>query len=347
MLSSRRSKCSTAQKNLHAVSLFGAGINSNTSISAETWKLNGGVRSRVSGSGDDGWKYSNFSQSTAGIRKSASATSNACINDLLNKDGAKEQCMESQMAYSFAVETGVAEGAEFTFYGNTYWYSKIAGADADRMNVKVYKFLSQHGISGWNSSNEPAQFDFECVLRMSLFDGMNLCGDVFSLEGGGLELVGYDGGTAADSLVKIYAEPDQSKWLYEESYRLADGGSFPFQEVYKQIGQYTTSRDSGHDGYIRQRMPHAPAPQTFGGGLTTGECAYGVFSNKWYGGSYSVFRAAARSRGYARSAILSPRFADATHSVASAALAYCGSAQVLLNVQQDAVRPQAAASTAE
>ncbi len=325
-------------KYLHGDTFFGSGVSGNTG--AAGYQTAGGVRCRPTG--EDTWQYSHWGQSNTGIHISATATSNTVANAILNKEAPKEQCMESQMAYSFAVESGIAENTEFDFYGGKYWYTKVPGADADRMNVKVYKSVAQTGVAGWNTSNEPTEYDIECVLRMSLYAGMSLCGDVFSLESGDIELVGYDGGADNDSIVKIYAEPDQRKWLYTDMYRVPKGDEFPFQSSYRQIGEYTTSRDTANNASTRHRVPHSPARREKGGSLTTAECAHTYQACGWYqsSGDY-VVRVACRSRGYASYSSLSPRFLYAYSSAGSGTRLNCGSAQVLLNVQQDAVLPQA------
>lgn len=96
------------------------------------------------------------------------------------------------MAASFAFETGVEEGLEFDFYGGKYWYKNVQGAKSmteGHMNVIVFKEMTGT-ISALNENDEPAEFDLEVILRMSLYDGMNLSGDVFRYCGGGYEQVG-------------------------------------------------------------------------------------------------------------------------------------------------------------
>lgn len=143
------------------------------------------------------------------------------------------------MAASFAFETGVEEGSEFDFYGGKYWYKNVQGAKSmaeGHMNVIVFKEMTGT-ISALNENDEPAEFDLEVILRMSLYDGMNLSGDVFRYCGGGYEQVGTclndPNVTRIGNTIDIYIEPDQKKWTYEKRSTINNGEVFNFESKYK------------------------------------------------------------------------------------------------------------------
>lgn len=147
--------------------------------------------------------------------------------------------MESQMAASFAFEAGIEEGLEFDFYGGKYWYKNVQGAKSmveGHMNVIVFKEMTGT-ISALNENDEPAEFDLEVILRMSLYDGMNLSGDVFRYCGGGYEQVGTclndPNVTRIGNTIDIYIEPDQKKWTYEKRSTINNGEVFNFESKYK------------------------------------------------------------------------------------------------------------------
>ena len=126
-------------KYLHDNNLFGSGISSNNACNSEiTWLDNGGVRCKEQGTEE--WTYRGFSDSTpfgynAKLEKQD-------FSWFINTYRPKEQCMESQMAASWAAEFGIAENTEYEAYGVTYRYKNITGVKglADGvMNCKVYR----------------------------------------------------------------------------------------------------------------------------------------------------------------------------------------------------------------
>lgn len=162
------------------------------------------------------------------------------------------------MAASFAFETGVEEGSEFDFYGGKYWYKNVQGAKSmaeGHMNVIVFKEMTGT-ISALNENDEPAEFDLEVILRMSLYDGMNLSGDVFRYCGGGYEQVGTclndPNFTRIGNTIDIYIEPDQKKWTYEKRSTINNGEVFNFESKYKKIA---TTQNLG-DSYALHRIPY-------------------------------------------------------------------------------------------
>jgi hypothetical protein len=318
-------------KYLHKNTVFGSGISSNDSCNNEaTWKQNGGVRYKLSSSGT--WKYANWN--TQGDIYYTADQKLVNFNTLLNLENPKEQCMESQMAASFACETGIQPGVEFEFYGGTYWYENVpnaSGLSEGGMNVRVFKRMSTT-FNAYDSAGAEQSWDVEVILRMSLVGGMNLSGDIFAYWGGGSENVGtyvVDANTSSvGNPVDLYIEPDQKKWHNETIVSKADKGVFDFEFQYRKLGAYTNLGNS----YVLKRQPYSCWKTENGGSISTGECHY-VYDNNYWGSVLNTrYRIGLRFRGYAAYGNCSARYVLVyAYSAASSTYRfYAGSAQALI-----------------
>ena len=221
---------------LHSSSRFGSGISSNDSCSNETtWRSNGGVRCRKVGDAD--WVYQTFGGKPSVIRKNAGGTQWDNWSSALNNYYPKEAVMESQMAASFAVEMGIDEGDSFEFYGNTYTWEGVTGAESlaeGRMNAVIRSVRTQQ-VEAYDAEGNAATFDVEVCLRMSLYEGANISGDVFMYWGGGMELIGTCGENTASGTyghrIDAWSEPDQANWLEDTDVSHNDGSDFDCEEV--------------------------------------------------------------------------------------------------------------------
>ena len=312
-------------KYIHAPALYGSGISSQAQISDEDGLLlYGGTKYRKSS--EQEWKYCYFA--TVPDIRVDNTGKGVNMSVLLNKENPKEQCMESQMAYSFAVETGVSDGVEFDFYGGKYRYVRVPGSE-DNMSVRVYKTMSQ-SFSAYDETGSEADWDIEVVLRMSLFSGVNLSGDIFAYWGGGYEQVGTcEIVSSSESLtgnpVKIYLEPDQTKWMKESSVSKAELGRFDFESVYRLIGEAVNLQDS----YVKNRISYTGWKSEVGGTNGTGECCYCWSNNYWGTVRDTRYRIAVRFRGYAYYAACAPRSLYANYAASYQYRYYAGSAQAL------------------
>ena len=323
-------------KYLHKDTLFGSGISSNDSCTDEaSWKLHGGVRYKKSSESD--WIYAKWSDQKDIYYSATQQRTN--FTTLLNLEHPKQQCMEAQMAASYAVETGVAEGEEFTFYGATYWYQNPTGvlglADGE-MNARVYKKMSQT-FTAYDAEGAETSWDVEVILRMSLVEGMNLSGDIFAYWGGGYEQVGtvkyLQDTQRTGNPVALYMQPDQKLWERETAFSKTDLGTFGFESSYLKLGE---SENIG-DGYAVRRQPYAPWKTEKGGGIGQGECMYVYDNNYWGNVINSRYRIAVRLRGHAYWSSCSARFLFAYNAASSATRYNAGSAQSLIG----AAPPQA------
>lgn len=320
-------------KYLHDNNLFGSGISSNDACNSEnTWLGNGGVRCKEQGTEE--WTYRGF-----GDRTPFGYNEKLDKNDFswfVNYYRPKEQCMESQMAASWAAEFGIAENTEYEAYGGTYRYKNITGVNglADGvMNCKVYR-KKMGTCKGYKDANTLATYDLELSLRMSLMHGMNVSGDVFAYWGGGCEMVGTNkvqtnGSYNAEQLLKnyidFYLEPNQSKWVNESVVSKNNLGTFDFEAVYGKIGVFGPPILS--DGYCKKRLGYTPYKIADGGNVGSWQCFYSSAFPYWSSTLNKRVRIAVRLRGNAYNARCSARSLNAAPSAAFTSVAYGGSAQ--------------------
>ena len=320
-------------KYLHDNNLFGSGISSNDACNSEnTWLGNGGVRCKEQGTEE--WTYRGFGDSTPfGYNEKLEKIN---FSWFVNNYRPKEQCMESQMAASWAAEFGIAENTEYEAYGVTYRYKNITGVKglADGvMNCKVYR-KKIGTCKGYKDANTLAIYDLELSLRMSLMHGMNVSGDIFAYWGGGCEMVGTNkvqtnGSYNAEQLLKnyidFYLEPNQSKWVNESGVSKNNLGTFGFEAVYGKIGVFGPPILS--DGYCKNRLGYIPYKIADGGNLSSWQCFYSWAYPYWSSTLNQRVRIAVRLRGYAAVARCSARYLYAYYSAAHTSVFNGGSAQ--------------------
>lgn len=321
-------------KYLHDANLFSSGVSSNDS--AGTWEnvsSNGGIILKNGGDSYHKWnEQADIYYDAEGGRTHMSAT--------VNKEVPKWECLEAQMAASFAVETGVAENTEYKFYGEVYRWQAVAGvkglADGE-MNVKVYKHI-WYSFNAYNAEGAETEFPIEIYLRCGLIKGMDLSGDIFAYWGGGAELVGtcehLQEEQRTGNKVEMYLQPDQRQWAYEEATSKAGGGRFGFEDTYMKTGEGENLGDS----FTLKRQPYTPWKTAKGGGIGTGECCYTWDNNYWGNTIGTRYRIALRSRGYAYNTACSCRALGAGSGAGAAHWYNGGSAQALIG---SAAPPQA------
>lgn len=320
-------------KYLHDNNLFGSGISSNDACNSEnTWLGNGGVRCKEQGTEE--WTYRRFGDSTPFGHNEKLEKNN--FSWFINYYRSKEQCMESQMAASWAAEFGIAENTEYEAYGVTYRYKNITGVKGlagGVMNCKVYR-KKIGTCKGYKDANTLATYDLELSLRMSLMHGMNVSGDIFVYWGGGCEMVGTNkvqtnGSYNAEQLLKnyidFYLEPNQSKWVNESDVSKNNLGTFGFEAVYGKIGVFGPPILS--DGYCKNRLGYIPYKIADGGNISIWQCFYSWAFSYWSSTLNQRVRIAVRLRGFADVAACSARYLYAHDSAANAHVYNGGSAQ--------------------
>jgi len=325
-----------SRRNPFLSTLFGSGISSNDACDSEaTWRQNGGFRHKVSGASVYGYGAWNTDLPV----KSATNSTNNASNDM-NGYGPKEQCMESQLAASFAVEFGIAKTTNtaspnyFRMYGGKYYWMKPDGVETltdGFMNVRVYRELSDT-LTGYNSGGTQTTCEFTAILRMSLMGGMNLSGDIYVYTQGGAEVIGEC--TIAPETSKTgnpiasYLIPDQTKWLNDTAITKDTPAKFLIENSNDAI--LTGEGTNLADGYYARRIGYSPIKAQAGGGLSSYECCYGYTRNEWATAVGKRARIALRFRGNANSATCSPRIWNANNAASIPNRHYGGSAQALL-----------------
>lgn len=311
---------------IHGASKFGTGISSLDSCSNESmWLANGGLRVKPQGS--DTWSYTPWGSACIIYTKNDGST--RLTSTVINNEHPKEQCMESQMAFSYAMELGVAEGIEFDFYGGRYWYKIVPDTSGvDKMNVRVYR-IKTGTAAGYNANGEATVFDVEACLRMSLFGGANISGDVFAYWGGGYEQVATCVNVTSGSVghpVDLYLQPDQKKWLRETNITKNDLGFFDFERSYLYMGSYKTLGNS----YAKARAPYTGWKTANGGTTSNGMCFFHYDYNYFSTKLNQRVRVAARFRGYASYSHCSRRSLNAYTPASYTTRFSAGSAQALI-----------------
>ena len=328
-----------SRKNPFRASQFGSGISSNDDCSDNvTWHQNGGIRHRQQGSSS--YQYQKW-EATPSFYYNASAKSSNWSN-MMSQYAPKEQCMESQLAASFAVEFGLAATTDatspvlFTMYGGHYYYMNVSDARKmaeGYMNVRVYKQM-EDTLTVYNASGTAMTWEVSVILRMSLFGGLNLCGDIYDYCQGGAECIGnctVDPNTSrAGNSVDCYLITDQSKWVNDTNITIDSGARFAIENSAYAIpqGSYTQLGN----GYYKSRLAYSPMKLANGGDMASWQCCYGYTDNYW--GTFGKrSRIALRFRGYASSTICSPRYWSAYNSASAPHAFHGGSAQARIRMR--------------
>lgn len=330
---------------LHQANMFGSGI---SSIWDSNFFTSGGVRFRAQSY--EGWTTKQLGDYSTPLQYNESGSTNMMSRVLYNKYPI-EQCMESQMAASYAAELGInpttdpASPNYFEFYGNRYYYMNVPGFDGlneGRMNTRVYKYI-QKTVSAYYDK-APHDFDMEVVHRMSIFNGANLSGDIFAYNGGGLEIVGsctvdpdnidWDDPEADPEIqlvgnkIDIYVEPDQTKWHSEKV--ISKNGLdqvFGFEAMYRHVLETTNLGDS----YTLTREGFTPWKTAKASNNVQGECYYQRDSNEW-GHLNQRVRISSLLRGDSTFYNCSYRFMLANQAASNVGTSFSGTAQALIEL---------------
>ena len=136
------------------------------------------------------------------------------------------------------------------------------------------------------------------------------------------------------NIADCYLQPDQKKWVKDSTISKSDGGRFTCEDTYLYLGQAA----GGQYNYMRRRVPYSPAPLLYGGSLTSGECAHTYDRNYWGSTLGARVRQGLRFGYNSTHSVLSCRYLSSNHAASNTAQYYCGSAQILLDVQRRAAQ---------
>lgn len=326
-----------SRKNPFRATQFGSGISSvDDCVDNETWHQNGGVRHRQQGSAT--YLFQKWGETPAFCYNSSGRSDH--WSNLMNGRGPKEQCMESQIVASFAEEFGITATTTatspvmFEVYGGQYYYMNVTDAKTlseGFMNVRVYKIL-QDTISVFSSNGSPLTWEVTAILRMSLYGGANISGDIYAYCQGGAECIGNctvpTTTSTAGNNVDCYLIPDQTKWVRDTTTEKNGGSNFTIENSADalSLGNYTQF----NDGYYKARLSYSPMKIADGGDFSSWECAYGYTRNQWETTVGKRARIGLRFRGYATSTYSSPRYWYAIYAASSTYAFFGGSAQARL-----------------
>ena len=327
-------------KYLCSYARFSSGITAVDACGNESqWLERGGVRIKATGDAD--WTYKNWGGSGKIYYKDGSAYKTIDMAAMLTSYGPHMKTLEAQIAVSFAVEFGIGAGEKFEYNGCTWWYSNPTTSTftpptvaEGYMNARVYKIVAGEFAAYSDTSGTEETFTVECCLRTGLMLGCDMSGDIGPYWGGGCEIVGECVTAPASGsygyTLKAYIEPDQTKWVNEGDTSVNIGTKFAsgFEDKYRYAGSIVTRTSN----YMRRRLPNTPLPASHGGGFGKGECGYGYMANYW-GSAGKKTRVGVRCGYGAYSSFLSARFLYAYYTAGYTSSYFCGSAQVLLDVQ--------------
>lgn len=316
---------------------FSSGISANDACGNEAqWLERGGVR--IKASGDTAWTYKGWGSNGKIYYQDGSTYKTIDMAAMLSSYGPHMKTLEGQIAVSFAVEFGIGAGERFEFNGCTWWYANPTTATftpptlADGyMNCRVYKIVAGSFAAYSDTAGTEETFTVECCLRTGLMLGCDMSGDIGPYWGGGCEMVGdclvNPSSSRYGHTIRAYIEPDQTKWVNEDTVSVNMGQKFGFESKYKFAGSIVNRTNN----YIRRRLPNTPLPVSSCGSLGKGECGYGYMQNNW-GTVGKRTRVGLRCGFYAYISYLSARFLSAYSSAGYTYANSCGSAQVLLDV---------------
>lgn len=314
---------------------FGIGIcNDYTPTAANFWKI-GGVRYTV-GSGTT-YTYERWDTQKTFTVGGKSVTTH--WSQLTNYERSKAQCMEPQMAASYAVELGIepttASGQEktFEFYGGTYYYEDVAldgftNILTGGMACRLYKIVTTSF-----TDDAKGKINIEYRLRMSLFDGLSLSGDIFTYCGGGHELVVLHTGTKKQGeggyAVTEYFQPDVTKWHSETADHKIGGAKFDFESSYIKLADSTTG-----GRWTKMHVAFGILPMSVNGsGWRKGDVAFLDTTNWFSSTDNDRTRLSLRFGGYAYWSFGAPRAVNCYYSCRVALRHIGGRAQALLAAQ--------------
>ena len=306
---------------------FGIGICNDKSVTADTFQHYGGIKYQIGGA----VKYGKWNEIISFTVGGKSVTTN--WSQLTNYERPKEACMESQMAASYAVELGINPVVMYSFYGNNYYYENIPNGKFPNIldSGMCCRLFRQVPFSFTDDSKGKVSGEFR--LRMSLFDGLTLNGDIFMYCGGGKEVVALHTGTTQNGEggydVAEYFEPDVRKWHSEMAEKKMSTEAWSFETSYLKIGKSTTG-----DRWKRQRIPFGILPTSAtGASWRKNEVSYFSSGNRFSSVDKQKTRLSLRFGGYALWNVSAPRLVRCNHGLLYAFRDHGGRAQALIATQ--------------
>ena len=317
---------------LHDPKKFGAGVSSNVSIGSNNdsfitrvyYQLNKGdntVFQRLS-------EQPPFCTDANGTKKNWS--------EIISKYYPRMECLEIQMALSYAAENNIQPGTDFSFGDASvrYVYDNIPGTKTlldGEMNARLRKRVYLGSIPAWDVSGNPITVNsIGIYIQTSAVYGMDLVSaDVFQYAGAGIEKVmEIEDETSGGSTnpIKCYLCREQDKLTLNKDYVKDSGELFDFQESpdYTYIGTLPSG-----SGFFTDLM-RGTRLGTLKKGSLADNTAYIDRNNYTSQAVGKVVRLGHRVRGYGHSSNASARSVHALHQLSDTAAYSAGGFQVRL-----------------
>lgn len=235
---------------LHDPEMFGAGISSNISVANSNIDKATGV-SYIVNKGDP-YIYQKLSDVPLICIDSHGAKRN--WSGIISNDYPRMECLEIQMALSYAAENDIQPNTDFSFNGISYKYHNVPGTKTlleGEMNAKLRKIRVLSDLSAFDTSGNPIIVNrVEIRLFTSAVYGMDLVSaDVFQYAGAGIEKVAT---IQADGKhqTKVFVCRDQSKLTLDKTVEKTSG-DFDFGQDYLHIGSYTMGNTGHYTKFMR------------------------------------------------------------------------------------------------
>lgn len=310
---------------LHDPNKFGGGISSNVSVTSEnaTKTTNVGYRTNES----DPWTYQRLSEQPPfctddkGTKRNWSA--------ILSNEYPRMECLETQMALSYAVENNIQPDKDFSFNGYSYRYHNISGCKTlleGEMNAVLVKFTAIPNLQAFDTAGNPITInEIRISLQTSAVYGMDLVSaDVFQYAGAGIEKVATiqeDG----RHLTKVFICLDQTNLTLDKTVEKTSG-DFDFESAYDQAGAYTM----GNSGYFTDLIRGTRVGTTKKGGLSDNTCYMDTGNGIGVSPIGKKVRIGHRVRGCGFWGVCSARSLNANLSLSYTTTRYAGGFQVRL-----------------
>lgn len=320
---------------LHDPNKFGGGISSNVFITSENATKTTNVGYRMNES--DPWTYQRLSEQPPFCTDDKGTRRNWSV--ILSNEYPRMECLETQMALSYAVENNIQPDKDFSFNGYSYRYHNISGCKTlleGEMNAVLVKFTAIPNLQAFDTSGNPITInEIRIRLQTSAVYGMDLVSaDVFQYAGAGIEKVATiqeDG----NHLTKIFICLDQSK-LTLDNVVGKESGDFDFESVYPRVGEY----NMGSLGFYTNLMRGTRIGTGKKGGLSDNTCYMDTGNGVGVSPVGKKVRMGHRIHGYGAWSSCSARLFHANTPLSSSTVYFAGGFQVRLPEGTPSVTPK-------
>lgn len=310
---------------LHDPNKFGGGISSNVAVTSENTTKTTNVGYRMNES--DSWTYQKLSDQPPFCTDEKGTKRN--WSSLISNDYPRMECLEIQMALSYAAEKNIQPNTDFTFNGYSYRYHNVSGCKTlleGEMNAVLIKFTAIPKLSAFDTAGNPIIVnEVRFRLQTSAVYGMDLVSaDAFQYSGAGTEKIATiqaDG----NHLTKVLFCLDQSKLTLDKTVEKING-DFDFESTYSYVGSYSM----GNYGFFINLMRGTRIGTGKKGGLSDNTCYMDIGNSIGVSPVGKKIRLGHRVRGVGSWTVCSARVFLATYPLSLSNSYHAGGFQVRL-----------------